>query len=317
VLNEKNFPEPFWSDHGPELLDISITNWCDKGCKLCYRNSHQNGEYISLVDLKIVLNQAKKMHVNQIALGGGNPNSHPDFIEILRTIREDYSIIPTYTTNGRNLTNEILSASKEYCGAVAVSVFDLNESIYDIINSMINYEIKTNIHYILTSDSIETVIEWLKEPGILPDKLNAIIFLNYKPVGNNKSKNLLFKNSPLKEKFFDLINNNQYPFKIGFDSCLVSGISKYTSINEQYFEACEAGRFSAFISEDLKLFPCSFMIENHEGIDLRKVDFLQAWQESVLFNSQRVKLKSTECDCEKIKTCLGGCPVFKEINLCE
>ena len=24
-------PEPFWSSHGPELLDIAVTNWCDGG----------------------------------------------------------------------------------------------------------------------------------------------------------------------------------------------------------------------------------------------------------------------------------------------
>ena len=29
---DKGFPEPLWAKHGPELLDISITNWCDKGC---------------------------------------------------------------------------------------------------------------------------------------------------------------------------------------------------------------------------------------------------------------------------------------------
>jgi molybdenum cofactor biosynthesis enzyme MoaA len=25
------------SHHGPELIDISITNWCDKGCSFCYK----------------------------------------------------------------------------------------------------------------------------------------------------------------------------------------------------------------------------------------------------------------------------------------
>ena len=37
---DKGFPEPLWAMHGPELLDISITNWCDKGCSFCYRKSN-------------------------------------------------------------------------------------------------------------------------------------------------------------------------------------------------------------------------------------------------------------------------------------
>ena len=32
---EPGHDEPFWSAHGPEMLDISITNWCDRECELC------------------------------------------------------------------------------------------------------------------------------------------------------------------------------------------------------------------------------------------------------------------------------------------
>jgi MoaA/NifB/PqqE/SkfB family radical SAM enzyme len=56
------------------------------------------------------------MHAFQVALGGGNPNQHPDFIEILRLTREDYGIVPNYTTNGRGLSDTVLEATRRYCG---------------------------------------------------------------------------------------------------------------------------------------------------------------------------------------------------------
>ena len=53
------------------------------------------------------------------------------------------------------------------------------------------------------------------------------------------------------EDFFRLISN-QYPFKIGFDSCSVSGLIENVDLNSNFIEPCESARFSAFISEDLK-----------------------------------------------------------------
>ncbi|WP_210251557.1 radical SAM protein [Brucella intermedia] len=92
--------EPFWSPHGPELMDISITNWCDKGCVFCYKSSPRRGSHMALADYKRVIDEAAYMGTFQGALGGGNPNQHPHFVEIL-----DYTwskgIVPNYTTTGR------------------------------------------------------------------------------------------------------------------------------------------------------------------------------------------------------------------------
>lgn len=56
----------------------------------------------------------------QVALGGGNPNQHPDFVNILKKFNE-LQIVPNYTTNGMGLTDKILEATQQYCGGVAVS----------------------------------------------------------------------------------------------------------------------------------------------------------------------------------------------------
>ena len=71
--------DPFWCSYGPELIDISITNWCDKGCSFCYKASNQTGNHLSIEDYQTIMQQAEQMKVLQVALGGGNPNQHPDF----------------------------------------------------------------------------------------------------------------------------------------------------------------------------------------------------------------------------------------------
>ena len=46
--------------------------------------SGTNGSHMPLTDYENILQQAKDMDVLQIALGGGNPNQHPEFPEILK-----------------------------------------------------------------------------------------------------------------------------------------------------------------------------------------------------------------------------------------
>lgn len=178
---DKDSKDPFWSPHGPELMDISITNWCDKGCVFCYKSSTKHGRHMALSDYKTVIDQASEMGVFQVALGGGNPNQHPDFVEILEyTAAKD--IVPNYTTNGRGLSREILEATRKHCGAVAVSAYEPFDETAETIETLAAYGIKINVHFILDSESIDLAISWLTEPPAFLREINAIIFLNYKPV---------------------------------------------------------------------------------------------------------------------------------------
>lgn len=119
---------------GPELLDVSITNYCERGCDFCYRGSNKNGKSMSLELYEKILKNAEQTGVFQIAIGGGNPNQHPQFIEILKLTRK-YGIIPSYTTNGQGMTKEIYEASKKYAGAVAVSWYSPSDDAKKVIKN--------------------------------------------------------------------------------------------------------------------------------------------------------------------------------------
>ncbi len=317
-VEEKGVDEIFWSKQGPELLDISITNWCDQGCSFCYKNSNLMGNHMSLEDYEIIIKQASETNVFQVALGGGNPNQHPDFVEILKITREKYNIVPSYTTNGKGLTKEILKATRKYCGAVAVSMYEPYEVTEKAVDLFKEYGVRVNLHYVLNSKSIISAIKLLENGHKLLEKSNAIIFLNYKPIGNNKDNNLLLKNSSYIQKFFMLVDNHKQPIKIGFDSCMVSGIVKYMkNYNIVSLEACDAGRFSAYISEDLKMYPCSFMVESFQGEDLISNSLIDIWNNSKIFTQFKNHFNSNRCNsCEQQSDCLNGCPFLRELDLC-
>jgi len=314
-IEDIGYPEPFWAMSSPELLDISITNYCERDCGFCYRNSNPKGKHILFEDYKEIIRQAKEIGVLQVALGGGNPNQHPNFIQILKETAIQ-GIVPSYTSNGTGLNHEILKATKEFCGALAISAYSPYESYLEtVINEISKYNIKTNIHFLLNTDTIERAILWLKQPPAFFEKINAVIFLNYKPI--NSSKDLLLRKSPLLQAFFEQVENNRTHLKIGFDSCSISGIIKYMNVNKIFYESCEAARFSAFISEDFKMYPCSFMINTDNFGDLRTDSIFEIWQNNKSFVAYRNQILNNNCThCNLNAECKGGCCFMECINLC-
>lgn len=316
-VEDSGKPEPFWAPHGPELLDIAITNWCDKECSFCYRKSHSLGIHMEFSDYKTIIDVAKESGVHQVALGGGNPNQHPEFVDFLEYTYKS-EIVPNYTTNGRGLTDSVLQASSLFCGAVAVSAYAPYDETEDAIKKLLNSKIKTNVHFLLDSRSINRAIKWLTNPPDFLDGINALIFLNYKPVGRKLFEKRLLKYSPLVQEFLNLATSNVSKFKIGFDACCVSGIFARTISNIQTIDACDAARFSMFISEDLKAYPCSFQKELHIGDKISSDgNFLDIWRNSTNFKSFRHYLGSQHClGCSHQVHCKNGCPIFEEISIC-
>ena len=301
----------FARDLGPNLLDVSITSRCNKGCDFCYRRSNTVGTDISLENYKLILDNAKQCGVQQIALGGGEPTLHPYLCEILKMTREA-GIVPNYSTNGENLTKRILLFSKEYCGALAISIYDDFSKYETLVNETTDLGIKLNLHLILRADRIEEYIHILKHPPIWISKINAIIFLNYKPANGNDS--LCFKNcssDTIKEFFASVAQFDACG--VGFDTCSVSFVCNNLPVDNSLFDFCEAGRKSAYINEKLEVYPCSFY---KYGSDSLKNESLKSiWHKSKIFKNHRDSLKVNDKKCENKNECCGGCPIYS-INQC-
>lgn len=315
----------------PELLDIGIMGSC-KSCQKgfckdfgvdCYQKAQESQKSnMSFNSYKSIIDQCTGK-VFQVALGGaGDPNHHENFSEILEYTR-NANIVPNYTTSGYLLNNNDINITKKYCGAVAVSFYtrlknyhETNELTIKTIKNFVKAEVKTNIHFVISTETIQEAIFRLKN-NLFPAGINAVIFLLYKPAGYGKKEKVLnFNNIYLKE-LIELIENVKLPYAIGFDTCFTPALLKYSkTISLESFDFCEAARFSMYIDSESNAYPCSFDVNNSKfKYQLKNKTIIDAWN-SLIFNSFRKRQESNCTKCKSKYLCLGGCTLFDSINLC-
>ena len=318
---KKTQEDPFMASF-PELLDVGVMGHCKHGrtglCLQsgteCYQNGlTKNDPNMSLKDFQRIVAECKG-NTYQIALGGcGDPDQHEEFEELLK-ICVEAEIVPNFTTSGLGMTRELAGICKEYCGAVAVSWYR-NAYTYDAISMLMEAGVKTNIHFVLMKDTIQEAIELLSCDRF-PKGINAVIFLLHKPVGLGSREQILHSDNPDLEVFLSCIENTDFKFKIGFDSCTVPALIKNCTIRPNCIDTCEGGRWSAYISSDMKMMPCSFDNQGQRwSVDLRRHTIQEAWF-SKEFHDFRNHLRHSCPDCEHRTDCMGGCPICPEIVLC-
>ncbi|MEN6553569.1 MAG: radical SAM protein [Methanobacterium sp.] len=309
----------------PELADISISNYCTNGCSYCYRKSSEEGKFMSLEDYRFALQELtseKYGSIFQVALGGGEPLLHPDFTEIIRITREEFGVIPNYTTSGKFFNPENIEATRDYCGAVAISwdpYRDLStEELSKIGSCLKDKGILANIHYVISEATINDAVDLLngKYDEYIKD-FNSVIFLTYKPTGRAENSGSI-KSAGALRTFLDLVDDPVTSIKIGFDACFVPVLMKATEVNVDLIDSCECGFFSVYIDENLDVTPCSFCNSSSYHYNLKQFSFEEIWESK--FSDYRdyidTSCKSDCVECDKISGCRGKCPFFDDLFLC-
>jgi len=320
--------DPSFAPFGPELLDISITSKCFPGsCKYCYQNAKHDGVEMSVATMCKILD-AIPQTVCQIALGGGEPTMHSQFCDILKVIR-DHDIVPNYTTNGYNLTDEIVKATVRYCGAVATSYHGDWSVTMDSVNRFsAEGMVQTNVHFVLSESTIDEAIDLMhRKPQDGFENINAIIFLLYKPQGRAPASDILCGKEKIQE-LFEAMQQCQ-AFKIGFDSCSVPMLYHMLSAQKDIemlnvlAEPCESSLFSYYIDVDCMGYPCSFCKNHVEpvciDVENEKYDFLRNTWYHMNTNEFRSKSIHSTDNCKKCahKTHCRRCVVYPDIIICD
>lgn len=314
--------DPFMASF-PELLDVGIMGHCRHGqsglCLQagveCYQDGlHANAPNMALEDFEEIVRQCRGK-TYQIALGGcGDPDQHEHFADILETCHQA-GIVPNFTTSGLGLNSELAQLCKKHCGAVAVSWY---RSTYTLraIDLLFQADVKTNIHYVVSNSTIEEAVTRLKERSF-PVGVNAIVFLLHKPVGLGSQAQVLKCDDLRVKEFLELACGGNRGYKIGFDSCSIPGlISQSIDVNQDSVDTCEGARWSAYITSDMLMLPCSFDNQSKRwAVDLRSHTIQEAWDSSVFEDFRRYFRQSCP-DCEHRSACMGGCPICREVVLC-
>jgi len=137
----------------PESMDIKITNYCDlsKYCKWCHEGSNTKGKH---ADLDILLGVLEGLPKGvELAIGGGNPLSHPDLIYFLEEVKSR-GLIANLTINKLHvnkhkqlITNLVANDLVKGIGITHSEVQDIswlenltNNLVYHVIAGVHNHE---------------------------------------------------------------------------------------------------------------------------------------------------------------------------------
>lgn len=131
-MTEQGEPTPEF----PELIDIKVTNKCNRGCKFCFMDSNMEGKHADIKFLRGVIrdcgnaNETKKHRV-EFSIGGGNVLLYPDLEEFLKFLKE-YGHIANVTVNIKDCEDIIKSRKlkqifKQYVDGIGVSITSVDD----------------------------------------------------------------------------------------------------------------------------------------------------------------------------------------------
>lgn len=260
--------DPSWCPLGAEILDLEVSiNGCPKvggaSCKFCYKNNTDKpATNMTLDQFKTIVGRFPR-NLSQIALGITGVQTNPDFIEMLRWLREDMGIVPNYTLSGADLNDEIYEATLKYCGRVAVSVYETDKNL--CYNTIKRFNEKSpdfcNMHLILSDYNVKFVNEVLDdiEAGKVPG-LRNIVFLRCKPVGRASTLPCTLSYETLDGV---IKRCSKIGIGYGFDSCSCGLVQDYFRENGnpelvKYCEPCEGFKLSFYVSALGEGCLCSF-----------------------------------------------------------
>lgn len=195
-----------------EFYDVSLGTLCNAGCDFCYVSAKKNGEtyknpsetwkkwmetYNETITKDGMLLTERPF---QIAIGSeGEPCMSPYLCDFLKTVYET-NVVPNYTTNGIILSywdkpesgyyakaNEILDATKSYCGGVAVSYGNkaLHRYADDAIEGLLaKGDCHVMIHHIISdNNSVDEFVDCWKKYG---DRIRNHVLLPLMASGRSK-----------------------------------------------------------------------------------------------------------------------------------
>ena len=156
----------------PDSMDLKITDYCDMNCPMCHEKSSVNGKAGNLNEE--FLSTLKKG--TELAIGGGNPLSHPDLVPFLTKMKAQ-GVICNLTVNEAHLLKyqtliEDLISQKLIYG-LGVSIKSYNPHSIEFAKSYEN----TVLHVI---NGIFTDYDKISDQGL------KILILGYKKFGKGK-----------------------------------------------------------------------------------------------------------------------------------
>lgn len=244
----------------PELVDVSITDRCTFGCPYCYQDSRPKRKHAPR-DLVPTLLRGFETVPYQIAIGGGEPTGHPDFPWILQEARK-LGTVPNYTTAGHVFRPEVIKATNEFCGGVALTYhafkgLDWFKQTYRRWRKALRCQL--NVHLIAdrnVSKNLDDLVVFQDELG---EPINLVLLAYYPDVGR-ASMEWLMTRTVYSQKFPEsLVHAKAKGMRIAFSEGLLPFFLSRPElgIHTELAMAAE-GKFSCYVDPKGYMWQSSF-----------------------------------------------------------
>lgn len=247
----------------PELVDIKITDFCPYGCPFCYQGSTTEGKHADRYTVMSYADVLSENKVFEVAIGGGEPTLHPNFVEFLKYFRSN-GIVPNFTT--RNLAwlrgesrDEILNL----CGSFAVST-EKAEDVTKLATSLRYHGVdfkKVTLQFIAGATDVwrfRQLIETAMKEGL------TYTILGYKTTGRGNNFKPASTADDCWNVLMEVLENHKY-MRVGIDTVFAEQIEsrlKEEKVNPAFYHTKD-GIFSCYIDAVKKMIaPSSYCEES-------------------------------------------------------
>lgn len=244
----------------PDSIDLKITNYCDNNCEFCYEDSSVNGKHAE-IDYELLNTFPSGI---EIALGGGNPFSHPKLYDLLLLFKSK-KIIANITINQAHLKSYKNDIEKFINEGL---IYGLGVSAANIDEALINF---SKAHNNVVLHFINGCVDFNDLNLICRQKLKILI-LGYKYKGRGER----FYSSIVEERMIELKKNiaqilNNSNSIISFDNLALEQLEIQSVVNEKTWELGymgEDGEQSMYIDlVDRKFAKNSIVVNRYDLLD--------------------------------------------------
>lgn len=261
-LDLKNYPNSnqIYLPDTPELVDLKITNYCDKECNFCYQGSDRNGEHAKENIIYDILWTLRELKVFEVALGGGEPTTHPNFKRILNNV-VNYGMVPNFTTSRLDWMYEDPEIFDFVGGIGYTCVSSLDTKVLDKVLKDFDYFRTKLIIQIpmgcITKNEFEYIIKYAKDHYI------NILLLGFKKGGR------AINYHPIQYHWWCDVIEKYKIYNFGVDTSM---LYEYYPILESksdsvFFSSPEGTRSMYIDAIDKFIAPASYDIQNKYYID--------------------------------------------------
>ncbi len=317
----------------PFLIVWNLTNMCNLRCAHCYQRADKpTPDELTLEEKLRVIEMLDKAGVAAVALSGGEPTIHPDFLRVVNELARR-GIYTAVATNGTRFANIdfLEKAVKAGLRYVEVSVDSARPEKHDRFRGVpgawekavkaLENTVKLGVSNAmavtitrLNMDEVEDIIDLAESIGV-----QRIIFFNFVPVGRGKENAWLDLSPEEREEILRTLYREHKRRKIEIASTAPQysrvalqlsggeevapthfyvGNDRIVKALAEFIGGCGAGRIYAAIQPNGDVTPCVFLPITVGN--LRERDFREIWENTELFKKLR--------DREKLEGFCGKCP---------